>query len=530
MIATTRGLVVLAVVAALLGIAVFVAPGHRASTDRFLATQPVLDGVTSISVSHAGTPPVQVVREADGWRWSSDRAIAETATVDAILSTLRGAHWHRRAGTAVALPVTAELRLGGATPLVISRGRDVVGAAQTWLVIGDAAYLVDSWVAAALFPAPLALRVVQPLANASQARRILAPPLEIEGTHLVAPKDRWIDPAAMTRLVTALAGVELVALPPGPPGPPGAHVSGERVALEDGQQRVTSVERVGTCDGGRVLVEATTGGGCVEAAAWQAVTDAVAPLRVLADDGVDRSPAAHVARIGNLIDRRPLPIVPARITFADGVVLSLASPPRIGDEDADRQRAEELVAALSTPGRPVARPAGAPRTTLTASDEAGTELVLEVFADAIARRGEPVAFAVDADALAVIARPVSALRDPVRWREDPMTLSSLTIDGTTYARGAVVGEWDRTPAGTVDAALVDAHASALAVVRAPAERSAAARGVTVRVTFTPPAGKPTTHELSLGAPTQTGCPARIDGVAVRADLALCTAAHALAAR
>ena len=39
-----------------------------------------------------------------------------------------------------------------------------------------------------------------------------------------------------------------------------------------------------------------------------------------------------------------------------------------------------------------------------------------------------------------------------------------------------------------------------------------------------------THELSLGTPTQDGCPARIDGVAVRADLELCTAAHALAGR
>jgi hypothetical protein len=52
--------------------------------------------------------------------------------------------------------------------------------------------------------------------------------------------------------------------------------------------------------------------------------------------------------------------------------------------------------------------------------------------------------------------------------------------------------------------------------------------LSIRVTFTPPAGKPSTHELLLGAPAQDGCTARIDGVPVRASLELCTAAHVLA--
>ena len=102
-----------------------------------------------------------------------------------------------------------------------------------------------------------------------------------------------------------------------------------------------------------MLVQTTSGAGCVEAAAWQAVDAALAPLRAPGDD---------------LADRRPLPIEPAQITFADGTVLSLASPPRIGDDDADRERVEQLTAALGAHGTLVARPTGAPRTTLTVRD------------------------------------------------------------------------------------------------------------------------------------------------------------------
>jgi hypothetical protein len=274
-----------------------------------------------------------------------------------------------------------------------------------------------------------------------------------------------------------------------------------------------SLSVTGTCDGGRVRVEATTGGGCVESGAWQAVIDALAPLRAMKDD---------------VIAKYPLPIEPSQITFGDGTVLSLASPPRIGDSDADRMRVEKLVFALMTDGKRTARPAGTPRSTLTVRDAAGTEVVLELFDHAIARRGEPGAIALDAELLAVIAQPPSAYLNPLRWREDVTTLSSLTINGTTYTRGAVLGEWTRTPAGAVDGALVDALAQALAIVRAPNVGSEPPLPLSIHVTFTPPAGKPTTHELALGAPNADGCPARIDGALVRADLELCTAAHALA--
>jgi hypothetical protein len=519
-ISTTRGLLVLAVVALLLGIAVLVAPAHRTSTDRSLAPHVALEDVDTITVTHVGAPPVLLVRRSDGWHWKSDNVIAESSTVDAILSTLRGAHWHRRAAASVAQPVTAELRLDGSKPLSLSRGRDVVGAAQTWIVRGNDALLVDSWVAAALFPAPLALRVAHPLANASQASGIIVGELHVVGTHLRAPKDLWLDPSVVARLVTALANIEIVALAPDAPGPAGDH--GEVFEMDGPQrERVTTVERIGVCDGGRVLVGATTGGGCVEGAAWQAVVDALAPIRELAAEAPSMQAMA-------LADRRPLPIEPAQITFGDGTVLSLASPPRIGDSDADRQRVEALVAALTAPGTTVARPTGAPRTTITARDAAGTEVVLELFDKAIARRGEPVAIALEPGVLAVIARPPSALRDQVRWREDATTLSSMTVNGVTYTRGAVLGEWTRTPAGTVDAALVDALASALAIVRAPDEAAAGPWPLSIRVTFTPPAGKPSTHELLLGAPAQDGCTARIDGAPVRASLELCTAAHVLA--
>ena len=106
-----------------------------------------------------------------------------------------------------------------------------------------------------------------------------------------------------------------------------------------------------------------------------------------------------------------------------------------------------------------------------------------------------------------------------------------------YDRGAVLGEWSRTPAGPVakpfgraQVPAVEALATAVAQVRAPA--AALPPGFRpqhrITVTFAPPVGEPSEHVLELGPPRATGCMARIDGAGATAPLVLCTAAVALA--
>jgi hypothetical protein len=176
------------------------------------------------------------------------------------------------------------------------------------------------------------------------------------------------------------------------------------------------------------------------------------------------------------------------------------------------------------------RPATKPAATITAVDRAGTEVVLELFERAIARRGEAIAIEIAADAWKIITRPSTALRDPIRWREDATNLSAITLDNVTYKRGAVLGEWTREPAGKLDPMLVDALVETLATVRAPAGSAPKAIAHRLRVTITPPAGAPITHAIELAAPTHDGCAARLDGKPVLLPLPLCTAAFALAAQ
>ena len=100
-----------------------------------------------------------------------------------------------------------------------------------------------------------------------------------------------------------------------------------------------------------------------------------------------------------------------------------------------------------------------------------------------------------------------------------MTIQSITVDGKTFTRGAVIGEW----VGATQPGLVEALAGTLATVRAPAAEKAVPAKHHIAVTFAPPTGAPTTHTIELGE----HCAGRIDGAPVVVPLDLCTAANAL---
>ncbi len=515
MIATVRGLAVLAGIAAVLAVLVVVcAPAERTVVDRALVPGFEAADVTELAVTRAPEPPVTLVLGPRGWIWKEPKGDAEPAAIDAMFSALRAGTWHRRGERSAAGPLRGELRVTSKSgpALQLGVGQDLAGTGQTWIVAADRALLVDTWVARALVPEAAALRLRHPAAGAAAARAFSATGFVLDGTQRRTPSELWVDPALRDALVEALVELQIVALPPAGPRPgldgPMRQVAFDGAAAGD-------VVRWGACAGTRILLAASTGDGCVESASWLRVETALNAL---------------LAPPETIADRRLLPIAPVRLESA-GVIVDLRSPPRVGSEDADPTKIAELVAALTTQAEITKRPEGLPLRTIVARDARDSEVRLEVFADVIARAGEPFALRPTPDAWAVITRPLTAVRDPVLWSEDATTIASITIAGVTYKRGVVIGEWLRHPSGNVDVALVDALASSLATVRAPVNpvRESPPTPLRMQVTFRPPAGAPRTHELALGAPGHGGCPARIDGASVIADLALCTAAHALVA-
>lgn len=514
MIASTRGIIALAAIAVVLALCLVLGgSGQPAAVDRSLVPGFDPAKITELSFARAGVADVVLRKTGDVWRWVSPEGAADPVTVDGVLTALRGAHWHRKAARRIAGGPRGKVRVvaaGSMTELEIAAA--IEGGDQTWVLRGDTAYLVDNWVATALLPEPLALRVRQPLAAAASAKAIASNALSsidvrVEGMRLVKPRAVWLDPARVDALVEAMTKVEIVAL--GPPTLDPAARGG--ITLEGPARQVTLA---GTCSGTRLFVHATDGDGCVERAAWDAITTVLAKLN---------DPAAEIA------DPRPLPIVPATLVLGDGAVLEIAGRPRIGSEDADPDRVRDLVAALTAKGVFIPRPARKPSKTLVATDANGVSVTLEVFdGGLVARAGEDLAIHVMGDeAWRAIMRPSSAFRDPVLWREDETTVQSITVDGVTFDRGALIGEWTRSPAGEVDAALVDALAQALASLRAPSTTQAVAATRKIAVTFAPPSGKPTTHELAIAPPGPEGCAAKVDGASVLLPLPLCTAAFAI---
>jgi hypothetical protein len=177
-------------------------------------------------------------------------------------------------------------------------------------------------------------------------------------------------------------------------------------------------------------------------------------------------------------------------------------------------------------------PATAPAFTLAITPIHGDPIALDVFPDSVHRRGEALALRITAAARAILGRPASALLDPERWAEEPSTITTLVLDGVTYRRGAVIGEWAREPAGKLDPMIVEAVAQAAAKLRAPGRTSTGPNSAPtphhLQITFAPPVGGAVTRELALGAPGPGGCPALLDTEPVTAPLELCTAVAALA--
>jgi hypothetical protein len=468
--------------------------------------------VTSAGPRPDGLGPIrsiQITRDPKsptGWAITEPYVPAESRVVEDVIAAIRGARWHRRGAVALAGRPSQTLEVRAKSPLAIQIGAPL-GDEQQWLVIGNRALLVDAWVARALNPDPLSLRVRRPLADAASAKSIRiesasGATIAIAGSRLGEPIALALAPPILALLHVTLSELEIAALPTTQPGPQGTTIRVDQVVI---------TER-GACAGGRIQIEGTYGRGCVESATWEQLQSVVAALRGPPDA---------------LADRRPVGFTATSIKLVDGTTLDLEKRPRIGDRDADPDRVAELVAALSGEGTVVPLPKAKPLASLVV--RAGTrEQPLDLYApNVVVRRGEPVALALEPVLYALLTRPAYVYRDPLLWSEEATTIRSITVDATTYTRGVSLGEWTRTGAGRADAAKLDQLAAALATPRALATAPARPARHKLAIEVAPPVGAPRRHELGLVGPAPKGCLAVTGTESVVLPREICELAAAL---
>ena len=159
----------------------------------------------------------------------------------------------------------------------------------------------------------------------------------------------------------------------------------------------------------------------------------------------------------------------------------------------------------------------------------GGAIDLELLGDGrVRRRGEPVVLRLAPAAYAALNRRAEDLADRSLWIEEPTTITELAIDGVSFQRGAVVGEWTRTPPGPVDGARVESVITALAQVQRSPDVASLGKRHDVAIVVTPPAGTPVRHVLVVGAPRQGGCPALAGKSTVILSPTVCASISALA--
>ncbi|MDB4959230.1 MAG: hypothetical protein JWO36_6799 [Myxococcales bacterium] len=531
MTASLRALLVLAALAGSLVLAVVIDGMRAPAPPPSRALLPGLDPeqVTELRWSRAHGPDSRVTREAA--IWVAPRSTVDQQTVAAVLSTLRAARWHRRDVKAIAGTTKAQLVVFAPRKHVIEIAESLVGADQTWLVIdGGDARLVDGWVARALDPSPLALRMRFPLAEAASADTILINgKLEIKGhprlldhtfpgrgSGFGPPPVIWLDPRFVDRLERALAELELVAEASASgdaAASPALAVTGTSIVVDD-----VTLSEAGPCPEHPelVAVAGSFGNGCVSAVSWNEIVAVVHAL--------DGSPGA-------IADRRMTADPPEWIMFQGGdrLELNTMTVVRAGRRvAADPSRARELVAALLDEAEIVGDTSvddiesNKPTGHLTALSARGRNRIYWDAAGFVFRDHERLKFRPTTSDLKIYQRGVAAYVDDHLWTEDPTSITAIEIDHVTYRRGAVLGEWTRDPSGKIKAAALDALASALAAVRAPASEGDLAVAHEVTVTITPPVGAPSKHTLEIAA----GCAARVDGARVTLSRSVCAAVAA----
>jgi hypothetical protein len=492
---TRRGLVILAAIALLLAIGLVTSRRREVVVDRTVL--PKFDPATVRMLTWKPND-LTLERSGQGWHQPGSEMPIVARAVDDVLSSLRSARWHRRADKSLAGALHRTLLVTGHE---IEVHDPLLGTEQTWIVVdhGDA-LLVDTWLAKVLDPDAIAFRDRAPFAAIGNATHITAHgryEFDVSGPPWRTSFE-LVNPKLVEDLQHALANLEIVADASTAP-------QLERTTIElDG----TSIAMAGSCGTGEILLVGAAPPACTTAA-----TDVHAALQRLMSDERDMIDP-HVARFA--IDE---------IRFRDGV-LALGNHPTVAINGttmpADPDRVADLVHSLAMPGAIVER------STTPIASLGIDRIALEIYPTSVWRHDEPFAIAITPEQRALFTSSARSFTSSERWTEEPATISQLVLDHVTYRRGAVIGEWSRVPAGRFDPQLVEALGFAVAKLHAPSRSAFTTPVHELDIAFAPPVGPTVTHSLAVGSATADGCPARIDGAAATAPLALCTAIAALA--
>ncbi|MFT3691733.1 MAG: hypothetical protein QM831_01245 [Kofleriaceae bacterium] len=521
--ASARGLAVMFAIGLVLLIVFAVAEhGHEANPNGPLIPAAKLANVTTL---YWNNPPLGLVRDGSGWSERTNGAtpvpIASRAVED-ILDGLRAARAHRIAPVEVAGTQRRQLTIfDGTQPFDVSIGEPLAGTDQQWLVVDGKAALVDGWLARELDPDPIAFRDREPFASAANAQHVQ---FREADRYIELHANPWrlsgsvVAPARMAAVMKAVANLKLVAVSTAAAS--GASLQLDAVAATIGGPCDRGPPPAGTTPASpttpanptATLIDLAGAHACVANDAWHAVEDAFAFGEPAT--WIDPRPA------GFAIDR--IAIGGAALAFGKTVTITIANV----EHPIDPQHVADLQRALTTPGALIP-PAFTPTASLVITPHDGDPITLDIGPTQVQRRGEPVAIAITAEQHAILLRSAQELVDAERWSEEPSTISTITLDGRVFTRGAVLGEW--TLSGKpADAVKLEALATVAAHVRATLRTDQTPTPHHLELVVTPPVGAPITHAIEIGEATSSGCPARIGSELVIAARELCIAVAKLA--
>jgi hypothetical protein len=517
MIASRRGLIVLLAIALVLGVMLVrdLTRGTPTPIGRALAPAFDPDRVTELVWTRGTTPPVKVERTGQGWAWSSGGSVAvgDAHAIADILATLRGARWHRREGLSAAgsTPTTLVVH-AGATAYELGIGDSLAGTEQQWLTTGGDAVLVDRWVARALDADPLAIRV----------HRLVDGPGELAKGFLFALKGKRVNvagsPRRITEPVTLLPRAELLA------------------GFERAVQAIEIVKLSGPPAAAQLVLTAQYGGSfglslsCAADPALAGITSSVGQGCIPRAAAEDLIAAAESLMLppADVAEPRPVPFDIARVTLIGGAVIDLQRRPLIDGKPADPAMVSELARALALPAEVGQAIDKKPVGTLIVALAAGGEIAIELLGENVVRRaGEPVTLRVTPAVYQALTRDASRYADRSLWNEEPTTIAQMRIDGVTYTRGAVIGEWARTPPGPLDAVRVEAVVTALSALRHSPDVESFRKVHEVALSVVAPDGGKIEHALLIGPPRPGGCMA-LSGGFVSLPESVCDSIDALA--
>lgn len=531
---TTRGpsvrrVLALTTITLALAAAVGIGGERRARTTRPLLVPGLrFDDVIGVELTTATQPALVVELTGDAPRVTAPvAAAADESAVRDLISAVASARFDRvtSPGRAAGLDAPREalrLRRRAGNVVELRVGAAVPASAQAWVAVDGRAGLVPAWVADAVIAAPARLRRTQifPGAAAITAVEVHGPGLDLvlAGAPLRRLDDGTkvaIDPARRDRLLDRLASATLATSTYAPRTEPGVTV---RVL---GGPAPAELRGRGPCPGDRtrVVVEASIGVGCVDAAA---LDELIADARALT--GADAIAVAPLERFDRTtiaaLDIDLDGVAPARLE-PDGAGWRVTAGARSWPADPALVRA--AAAALTAPARVVpapARPAGERWSLRRPSGNVEAWQVDRAAARVTIRRDrEPVALELEPDAAAAVRAIGADLRDRALAAIDPVALAGVTAAGAAPAaveRGALIGEWRvTTPPGATATPAVAALALRLAALRAEAWLAPGDLGRvrrTLRLTVdAAPGAPPRTVTIEVGAARGPGCAARVDG-------------------